>query len=116
MGVHPFAVSTRWSAEGPVVRVAGELDVATAARFREAVHRALEGRGRRLTVDVADLDFIDSTAVGVLVSAVKAMAAKGGTVAVLQPSRAIRRVLDMTGLLGRVEVVDVAVLADVRSS
>jgi anti-sigma B factor antagonist len=104
MGVHQFLVSTRWSADGPVVRVAGELDIATAPRFREAVHRALEGRSRRLILDVEDLDFIDSTALGVIVSAVKGMAARDGAVAVLFPSRSILRVLEMTGLADRVEI------------
>lgn len=104
MGVHQFLVSTRWSADGPVVRVAGELDVATAPRFREAVHRALDGRSRRLTLDVDQLDFIDSTALGVVVSAVKAMAERGGAVVVQDPSRAILRVLEMTGLAGHVEI------------
>lgn len=104
MDGHPFVVSTRWGHDGPVVRVTGELDVATVGRFREAVHRALDGRGRRLVVDVAELDFIDSTALGVLVSAVKAMAARGGVVVVQSPSRAIVRVLEITGLDGRVEI------------
>jgi anti-sigma B factor antagonist len=104
MGVHPFVVSTRWSVDGPIVRVAGELDVATAPRFREAVHRALEGRSRRLIVDVETLDFIDSTALGVLVSAVKAMAERDGIVVVVAPSRATLRVLEMTGLAERVEI------------
>ena len=104
MDGHPFVVSTRWANDGPVVRVCGELDVATAGRFREAVHRALDGRARRLVIDVAELDFIDSTGLGVLVSAVKAMAARSGTVVVQSPSRAILRVLEITGLDGRVEI------------
>ena len=104
MTLHPFAVSLRWSADGPVVRVAGEIDAATAPRFREAVQRALDGRSRHLIVDVADLHFVDSTALGVLVSAVKAMAARHGHVTILGPTRPILRVLEMTGLAERVRI------------
>ena len=110
---HPFAITSRWTEHGPVLRVAGELDVATAGELREAIRRLLDTGTRRLVVDLHELDFIDSTALGVLVAAVKRLEGRDGALTVRRPTRAALRVFEMTGLLPlvRIEAGDEAVSA-----
>jgi len=106
MTQHPFALTTRWTEHGPVIRVAGELDVATAGELRTAVGRVLDTGSRRLIVDLHELDFIDSTALGVLVAALKRLEAREGALTIRRPTRAALRVLEMTGLSARVQFED----------
>ena len=61
-----------------VVQVIGSrLDAATAPLFKSRIVD-LENQGRRLfALDFSDLDFMDSTGLGALVSCVKALEGKG---------------------------------------
>ncbi|MEW6583640.1 MAG: STAS domain-containing protein [Actinomycetota bacterium] len=80
-----------------VVRVAGELDLAGVPVLRDAVARLGRHPGR-LVLDLSRLGFIDSTGVRLLVEIDEQA---GGTVALLAPSHAVTRVLDLTGLADR---------------
>ncbi len=51
-----------------IIRAEGDLDVYTAPRLKEALDEAVAG-GRRMVVDLSEVHFIDSTALGVLVAA-----------------------------------------------
>jgi anti-sigma B factor antagonist len=50
-----------------VIHVGGELDVYTAPQLKEILTEALEGRDR-FVLDLSQVQFIDSTGLGVLVS------------------------------------------------
>ena len=81
-----------------MVRLAGELDVATAADFRNCLTELHLAGQRRFIVDLSEVDFMDSTAIGVLVAATKRFRASDGDVAVAAPSDRVRRVLELTSL------------------
>ena len=59
-----------------VVRVGGELDVATRAQVRDA---CLAGRGNSVVVEMADLTFMDCSGYGCLVAARRILEADGGS-------------------------------------
>jgi anti-sigma B factor antagonist len=80
------------------VRLVGELDMASAQRLRDCVGELLGGGQRRLVVDMAELDFIDSTGLGVLVAALKRFREVEGTLALKDPRAPVRRVLEVTRL------------------
>jgi anti-anti-sigma factor len=89
-----------------VIRVAGELDLATVAALEKELEAAIAGPSTRVVVDLSDLDFIDSTGIAVLV---RAMGESDGASRLrFVPSRApgVVRVLDMTGVAERMELVD----------
>lgn len=95
----PLKVEVDESGDTPVVRVVGELDIYTAPRLREALLGVVGRHRGSVVVDLTDLEFIDSTGLGVLVSAVKRVRAFDGASVVLSaPSPAVMRVLDVTGL------------------
>jgi anti-sigma B factor antagonist len=52
-----------------VVRLAGELDLYNAPQVRAALLEAAEDAPERLVVDLAEVAFVDSTVLGVLVEA-----------------------------------------------
>ena len=81
-----------------VARVSGELDVSTAPRLREELV-ALFAAGRRYVVlDLSDLDFLDSTGLGVIVGVLKRARTLGGDLLLVCPKPSIRRVFEITGL------------------
>jgi anti-sigma B factor antagonist len=67
-GAHFFAVSEeRLDEHTTLIAVEGELDLATAPQLKWRLVDALEGGRTAIVVDLADVTFMDSTALGVLV-------------------------------------------------
>jgi anti-sigma B factor antagonist len=81
-----------------VVVARGELDVAAAPALRDAVEVAVDGGGRRLVADLAAVTFLDSAALGVLVTSAKQLRAAGGELVVVTDDPRIVRIFEITGL------------------
>jgi anti-anti-sigma factor len=77
--------------------VAGEVDIATVAQFRER-RRALATGGRALVVDLDQVSFIDAAGLGVLAGVAGLVAAHGASVRVVCARPQIRRLFGFTGL------------------
>ncbi len=86
-----------------VVRLGGELDLYNADEVRAALAGAIEAEPRRLVVDMSEVDFVDSTALGVLIEA-HARLGDGLVLAALQLDT--RRTLQVSGLDRRLPVRD----------
>ena len=80
------------------VRLAGELDMATAAQLRDELLRLCSDGAKMVTVDMTGLVFIDSTGLSVLISALKDLRQQGGDMALRSPTPGTRKVLEITGL------------------
>jgi len=81
-----------------VVRAAGELDVNTAPELREQLTRLIGEDSRRIVVDLSEVSFVDSTALSVLVSALKRLRQADGDLELAAPNPSVRRVFEITGL------------------
>jgi anti-anti-sigma factor len=81
-----------------VVSAAGELDVNTAPDLREQLARLIADGTRHIVVDLADVSFVDSTALSVLVSALKRLRQASGDLELASPNPSVRRVFEITGL------------------
>lgn len=79
-----------------VVRLAGELDLYNADAVRAALADATGRRPQRLVVDLAQVEFLDSTALGVLIEA-RSKLGKGALV-LASPGAETRRALQVSGL------------------
>ncbi|HWM23151.1 MAG TPA: STAS domain-containing protein [Ilumatobacteraceae bacterium] len=77
-----------------VIRVTGEIDIATADIIRQAVAVATEPRPARLVFDLLAVDFIDSSGLAVLLEAAKT----ADSVRIDPASNIVRRVIEATGL------------------
>lgn len=94
----PFDLATTCSGHDTVVKISGDLVFSTTPRLREELV-SLATRGMsRITLDLVDVAFIDSTGLGVLVSALKRCRVMGGDVVLRSPNATIRKILDVTGL------------------
>ena len=80
-----------------VVALTGELDLYNAPALREALLDAAGRAPRRLVVDLSDVTFVDSTALGALVQARSALA-DGSDFALAAPGLEARRALEVSGL------------------
>jgi anti-anti-sigma factor len=85
-------------ADGEVIlRPTGELDIATAPRLEQALAAGREP-GQRVVLDLAELEFMDSTGLRVIVRAVEA-ARDGGWQLRLRPGPpAVHRVFEIAGV------------------
>lgn len=93
-----FAVSTRTEGPFTVVEVSGEVDVYTAPRLREAVVEAIDEGATKLVIDVEQVEFLDSTGVGVMVGALKKVRSAGGTLDIVCTQPRLLKIFDITGL------------------
>ena len=87
-----------------VVHVVGEVDLATAPKFRSELVSA--GRdGDFLAIDLTECSFIDSVGIGLLVGANRRSRESGGTLTVVA-SGPVRQLLDRCGVGGVFAVVE----------
>ncbi len=77
-----------------VLRLSGDLDVTNAAQVRSAIDAVVSSGTERLIFDLADLQFMDSSGIAMLVS----VAREGREVQLRNPSAIVRRLIELTGL------------------
>jgi anti-sigma B factor antagonist len=82
--------------------VHGELDIATAPELVRLLNR-LRAHGHAVTVDLAEVTFMDSTGLTTLMDAHLQAERNGWTFAVQRPSAAVRRVFALAGVNGVLE-------------
>ena len=92
---------------GPVVVLAGEADTTSAEQLRTLlVCQMWPGQARRLTVDVSELTFMDSSVVVVFVVAAKMLRERGGELVLLHPQEPVVKVLTLLGADGAVSITE----------
>ncbi len=77
----------------------GSLDLATAPTVRAALLDAIEKSNHNLIVDLSQLEFLDSTGLGVLIGAHRRTAEHHGTFRLVISNGPISRLLNITGLI-----------------
>jgi anti-sigma B factor antagonist len=99
MTVIEFSVNTAaLGGDAFVVTLTGEVDLHTAP----ALERALEGvvglGGTSVALDLADVSFIDSTTLGVLLHYDERLRGLGGELVIVTEDRRVLRTFELTGL------------------
>ncbi len=87
------------------LRLRGELDLTSAAKLTSAVARACAESASEVVLDVSELGFVDSSGLRAILSSrdlcEESLCAFSLTPAADQVGQQVRRLLEVTGLLGR---------------
>jgi anti-anti-sigma factor len=92
-----FAATTSEEGSGLRVSLAGDCDLAVRDELVTTLLAAV-GRSSSVVVDLADVDFLDSSGIHGLVSAHRAAVERGGRIVLENPSGAVAAVLEVTGV------------------
>lgn len=81
-----------------VAAVSGEVDIYDAPQMKERLHALIDRTPADLTLDCADLIYIDSTGMGVLISVLKHLKDIGKEMRIVNLSPYIYKIFSITGL------------------
>ena len=94
-----FAISEHpIDGERHVLAVRGEIDLFTAPELKQVLAESIEAGRVRIVVDLTDTTFLDSTALGVLIGAVKRLRSRDGALAIVNIDENIAKTFEITGL------------------
>lgn len=82
----------------PVIALEGEVDVYTAPQLKQQMIVLLEDGAKQIVVNLTNVEYLDSTALGVLIGGLKRMREMDGNMSLICPAPRIRRVFEITGL------------------
>ena len=80
------------------VTAVGEVDIHTCTKLETTLLGLVDAGVSTITLDLADVAFIDSSGLRALVVGHKALEEKGGALVVANPSSMAARLLEVTGL------------------
>ena len=92
-----FQVETRVGADGRVIALSGELDLAGVEQLTQQLREAQSVDGA-LTIDLSELEFIDSSGLGVLLRFHNAMVTADRSYRVIPGPPHVHRAFVLTGL------------------
>lgn len=98
-----------------VITPAGELDAYVTPALQETFHRVIDDGAELVVVDLSAVPFMDSSALGALVGAVRRSRERGGVLRVVLPRTTARRIFEVTALdqvLGGWETREAALVAE----
>ena len=82
----------------PVLRISGDVDLATADALRARLIEFVERKARLVVVDISQVEFFDSTGLKVLDDIQRSARANGGDIAIVCPHERMLRLFRITGL------------------
>ena len=82
-------------------RLNGELDAHTATSLSQALNELPAGD---VIIDLAEVSFVDSSGLRVLLDATNRARAAGGDLVIFRPQASIRRLIEISGLKDHVRV------------
>ncbi len=78
-------------------KVEGEVDIATASQFNDAIREQIKKGLPELVLDLTDMEYIDSTGIGILMDIKKNVLPKAHSLVLLNPKRSILKLMQLTG-------------------
>lgn len=98
MDTKKFQTRTQVDGNRCVIYLSGDLDLGMARHFRRAVEPWVERADMALVLNLAELNYIDSTGIGFMISMLKARDEIQAVLTVEAIPAKIKRLFDMTGI------------------
>jgi len=87
-----------------IVRLDGELDHHTAEEMRKEIDKEIDKNNcKNVIFDLASVNFMDSSGIGVVIGRYKKVSKRGGQVAVVNVNSRVERIFKMSGLFNIVQ-------------
>ena len=80
------------------VSVDGELYVSTAEELKKYLHKLVDEKNIDMRLNVENLDYIDSTGLGVMIGILKRLKIENKEVYIEKPKNNVRKIFNITGL------------------
>ncbi len=93
-----LTLTTREADGKTIVAVGGEIDVYTAPKLRDKITELVGGGSYHLVVDMQQVEFLDSTGLGVLVGGLKKVRAHDGSLQLVCNQDRLLKIFRITGL------------------
>lgn len=93
-----FDMTVATEGDSTVIDLSGDLDFHTARRLREKLLELHAAGVNKVVLDMASLDFIDSSGLSVLVAGLKRLKNSDGNLSLRAVPEQTRRVLEVSGL------------------
>lgn len=106
MAVEFSASEEAVDAKTRVVTVRGEVDIFTAPEFKSLIAAAIDTDCHAVVVDLEAATFMDSSSLGVLISAQRRLGMREGRLIIASAVPAVRNTFKVTGLDSVLEIVD----------
>lgn len=82
-----------------IMSVSGEIDHRYAIQIRnEADRKIVTYPDKKLIVDLTQVSFMDSSAIGVIIGRYKLCMSLGGSIAIVSSNKTLDKILDMSGI------------------
>lgn len=88
-----------------VIAVTGEIHVSTAPEFSRLLNDVIGAGKTQVVLDLADVDFIDSTGLSVLLNGLRRVTRRGGRMAIVCTNPTVLRLFVITRLDSTFEIV-----------
>jgi len=89
-----------------IVGFHGRLSAADAGKISDDLHRVLETGNKNISIDMSELDFVDSSGLSVLISTLKFARSEGGDLVLLNVNPRVMALLELTRLNEIIDIYD----------
>lgn len=93
-----LSLETREAGGQTLLAIGGEIDVYTAPKLRDKISELVASGHQSLIIDMENVDFLDSTGLGVLVGGLKKVRAQDGTMSLICSQDRLLKIFKITGL------------------
>jgi anti-anti-sigma factor len=100
--LQPFEIQVRREGDAALVVPVGDLDSSTASSLDRAIQEALDEGARRVVLDLAGVEYVDSRGLDLLIRATERATGAGAELVLRRANRQLRRareLIDTEGVL-----------------
>lgn len=89
-----------------LVEVSGEIDLYTGPKVKNCIHDLIDAGTYRLIVSLENVRYMDSTGLGILMSALKRVEEKGGRIVIICKNARVLKIFKLTGFVHTFSIFD----------